>query len=436
MQVKPKKAQLSVILILAVLILMVVFVVILLVIQADDTETIGSVGSFEPVRAEVLNCLESSFEQAISMSARQGGIIFSAQGGITQLSQHHFLQESPGSQYYVPFITDETVYFSDMFPFDCENPYGTDTIPHLYEQANCDKDYSFSTQIRYLPPLRGLRATIMARNIKAFLNGESGVEFCLPSENVGLVSEDFEILESSEPRVEVFLSESGMLARLDYEVTLRRVGTGETRTLTGFESFVPLRLYEMLDFLEEHIYNDSSIATFEPGGSRDEMIVGLIRNPMPSSNPGDDIIFVKDSRHYVAGEEFVFQVARRNREPIVHAMPKLQDPSGNVVNIVNISLYLSSSNSQFEQAATYIYENYSQPACDLDLLRESLRTLFYETGIVAATDPDGHNLNVADNIDESNCHFPQGTPGLKQPFVTAFIETEHGKESSVEYFLI
>ncbi|HDP73776.1 MAG TPA: hypothetical protein ENN46_02345 [Candidatus Woesearchaeota archaeon] len=421
------KSQLSVILILSMLVVMVVFIVIILVINSERQGFEVDIGSFEPVRDEILNCLEDKFEYAIYKAGMQGGFISESEGG-----REFFLSESflSSGDFRVPFALSEEVYYNESFPFDCPNPYGSSTQPfnHIYESppASCQKHYLFNTKLEYRPPLRNLRANRTVQNIQHYLNGQYGVIQCLPRLTSDLVSEDFEVLSVSEPWAGVFLSETGMLARLDYEITLRRKGTGETKILSDFESFIRLRLYDVLDFLDQQLFLDASFADFEPGSSSEGiegMTVRVIRNPDPSNHPGADIISVEDSNNFVRGEEYVFQVARRNRAPIPHALPKVTLSDGTVAyGVVNISVYEHSSIQEIREAFDFFY---NLPACDDDSLRKHVRTLFYKTGIINATDPDSHHLTYADNIDNSDCNY------WEMPFKFTFKDA-FGKETVIE----
>lgn len=274
----------------------------------------GERAGVSEIEDAVRSCLNIALGEGLARAGRQGGIIFSDEGGVFPREGFDFLGvPSAGGIVETPFIVlppqgdvgglffaDVPLYPFDGFPFppNEEVPfltgyYGISRLPPLYRVSEGE-----SVQNSVQAALESFVAQKSAECMDWASFAQEGLEVSAGQPSVVLLFAQ---------RQDQFVGEQFVTAQLTWPLEVETPGLDKV-VLTDFSVRVPVRLASVYYVAKSIVDGDVTDVTYVPspqGGMQvEEITVG-----------DDSVIKVSDPQSAVQGVPFSFWIARKNRVP-------------------------------------------------------------------------------------------------------------------------
>lgn len=305
-----KRAQMTVTLILAILILAIFAFVFYLtsstveskIEQAQQKQQAGS-EALQPVTDYVSQCLDTVGQEAITLIGLQGGHIYQSQGGI-----------SPD-----PTPNTAATYESYDVMYGIKAPVGNVGgffVAGDYEKYPWPEFPTIVDGSEYFKGYYGL-------NVLPTLEGTQSIEESLESYVAAqmLTCVDWDVfasrgveVDAGEPHVDIVFAQNDVKFLMEYPMNVSIQGAGVDASLSTFSSTFPVRLRNIINFTHAVADLDAGDIAYEIAGQTSTQhpeIMAIIQ----AQYPDYDIIRIIDPLSRFAARDFVFQFARRNRQP-------------------------------------------------------------------------------------------------------------------------
>lgn len=283
----------------------------------------------QPIKDFVTKCLDKLAKDAMLLLGRQGGYIYTSQGGT--LVDYSDTDEGA---FFVKYNNHNVAYnilppkFA-LLPYSSETPdYPWTTFPYRTASSNAEIFEGFFG-ISNIPPLVSSEGpNSMQSQIESFIdNNMAGCADFSIFEKQG-----FDITMNSTKTL-VVIGSGDVSVKSTIPLTITNSVTKETLELSEFSANLNIRLRDIYFFTKELIQNDIKNIKFDIGTTDNDkhfMSVKLIKNIFSS----DDLEIVTDEKSLIYGAPFEYTFVRRNRAPALYYIRKttLEYPSFYVIN--------------------------------------------------------------------------------------------------------
>ena len=334
------KSQVTMLMILGLVIFIIVSLVLYLsksAIKKQSQQNIKKVQEtaieIQPIKEFVVKCLDKLAKDAVVLIGKQGGYIYSSQGGtLVDYS------ETDEGLFFVKY-NDLNVAYNILPPKFVIPPYSSEipdypwsTFPYRTATSNTPIFEGFFG-ISNIPPLNFSEGpNSIQTQIGVFI--DSNLASCI----------DLRIFEKQEYEIEVKPSKTSVLiASGDLSIAskvpikITNLATKEFAELNDFSTNVNIRLKDAYFFVKELIESDIKNIKFDisnSGNERDSFSIKHLKNVIFN----EDLIIVTDDKSLIHGKPLEYVIARRNRAPAIHYLRKntLQLPHGYIINRTNL----------------------------------------------------------------------------------------------------
>lgn len=283
----------------------------------------------QPIKEFVTKCLDKLAKDAITLLGKQGGYIYTSQGGT--------LVDYSGTDeglFFVEYNGLNVAYniFPPKFavpPYASEVPdYPWQTFPYKTATSNAEIFEGFFG-ISNMPPLNASEGpNSMQVQIETFI--DNNIASCANFnifEKQGIEIE----MESSKTSVIVGSGDVSITSKIPIKMT--NAATKEFAEIDDFSTNINIRLRDIYFFVKGLIENDIKNIKFDIGdikNDKDFINVKITRNIFSN----DDLIIATDEKSYVSGKPYEYTFARRNRAPSLYYIRKtaLEFPHLYIIN--------------------------------------------------------------------------------------------------------
>ena len=323
---KSPKSQVTMMIIIGLLLFIVVSLVLYLSKYAVKKQSDRAIKSsqaidVQPINSFVDQCLEKLSKDAVELIGKQGGYIYTSQGG--SLAD---LGESDKGKFFIEYDDEGKKYDTayNIFPLNFNVPINT---PVYYSSS---PDYPWK-EFPYLagtpvfigifgldddmPPLEKTQGSqSVQQQIETYI--DNNMPACLdfsPFEEQG-----FEI-ESQPAKTSIIFGSKDVSINSKIPLTIKDTKTEESTELSDFSTVLDLRLRSIYLYARNLINSDVTNIKFNIGGfsnGDNSFEVDLLKDVFEK----DDIIKIKDKKSLVYGKPFEYVFARKNRAPALHHM--------------------------------------------------------------------------------------------------------------------
>tara|TARA_Y100000294_G_C8559995_1_gene338700 strand:- start:479 stop:2086 length:1608 start_codon:yes stop_codon:yes gene_type:complete len=267
----------------------------------------------QPIKNFVTECLSSVSKDAIKVMGKQGGYLFTSQGG-TLIDY----RDTDNGIFFVNHENSRVVYNILKPRYPLGNYYASipnypwKTFPYTDESKTKQEFQAkdvFGTN--NLPPLnKSFGQHSMQEQLIAYItkNIDSCLDFSIFAE------EGFEI-SKNENNVAVDINDNDVTIRMNYELIVENLVSGEKTELNNFIVRHKIRLGKLHAFVNKLIENDISDIEFNIAKLTitNNFEVDIKRDVFKN----DDLIIITDKKSSITGLEFKYFFARKNRNPAI-----------------------------------------------------------------------------------------------------------------------
>ncbi len=321
MKIKALKSQITMIMIMGI----VLFISIGIIMYLSKTSVKKSVQSAEKkiqttaletqsIKGFAANCLDKLSKDALVLLGKQGGYIYTAQGGtIVPFSDSDegviFIKNNNANAAYnikpiqlnapLPFYTVIPEYPWRKFPYGPVNP-DIKTFNGIFG-ANS------------MPPLNASHGPhSIQMQIETFI--DANMEKCL---DFSIFAKEGYDIQKTKSKTKVFIGARDVSIVSEIPLKATNIKTQEKSEFKEFSTVLNIRLGEMYYFIKEIIDKDISDITFniqDAANNKNYFSIKVSENTYQK----DDIISVKDQQSIIYGQPFVYVFGRKNRAPALY----------------------------------------------------------------------------------------------------------------------
>jgi hypothetical protein len=312
-----KYAQITVMVILVMIILFlfgIVFYIQNLVAQEVGTRKVitSQQSSFDSqsLRMYVESCLNKVVTNALLIIGRQGGKIYTEQGGfidkgVLYLNYSNYTHSYNVSYDIFPPTGSIGIYNSTLPTY----PWDNDTRHFPYNDSDPGKEFLDGYYgINYLPNLQRPYNNSIQEQLENYTNKQ--IPNCVDWS--AFEEQGFNITPSN-VTTNVTFGESDINFDVNYPLTITETYSGRTSSLTDFHIKVPIRFKQIYNFTYLIIQKDTTNITFNITELTNGSIIPNINRNF--SNTTNDFINVSDNQSILMGKPFEFWFMRHNRAP-------------------------------------------------------------------------------------------------------------------------
>lgn len=288
----------------------------------------------QPVKEFVSKCLDKLAKDAIVLLGKQGGYIYTSQGGTLidygDTDEGLFFVNHQGLKVAYNILPPKFA----ISPYSSEIPdYPWLAFPYLTPTSNAESFGGFFG-INSMPPLYSTDGpNSIQTQIENFI--DSNMFSCL----------DFNIFEkqglgiAARPaKTSAIIGSSDVAIKSTIPMSITNPKTNEVSELSDFSASVNIRLRDNYFFARELIENDIRNVKFDIGdvkNNKDFLDVSLIKNVFSN----DDLIIITDGKSLINGNPYEYVFARRNRNPSLYYIRKnvLEFPQGYIINMSSLT---------------------------------------------------------------------------------------------------
>ena len=327
-----QKSQITMLMIVGIVLFILVSLVLYLSKSAVKKQSQQSIKKVQetaietrPIKEFMQKCLDKLAKDAIVLLGKQGGYIYSSQGG-TLIDY----AETDEGLFFVKYNNLNVVY-NIMPPKFAAPPYSSDipdypwtTFP--YKTPIQDEEiFEGFFGINNIPPLNYSDGpnSIQAQ-IETFI--DNNIDSCA---NFDIFRKQGLDIVMKPAETSVIIGSNYVSVKSKIPMTITNSATNEYAEFEYFSTNVNIRLGDVYFLIKELIENDVKNIKFDIGNinnSKDFINVKLIENIFFN----DDLIIITDEKSLISGNPYEYIFARRNRAPALYYIKKtiLEFPQG------------------------------------------------------------------------------------------------------------
>ncbi|MBI2660162.1 hypothetical protein HYX07_03295 [Candidatus Woesearchaeota archaeon] len=266
-----------------------------------------------PIKEFVSKCLDKLGKDAIVLLGRQGGYIYSSQGGT--LVDY---QETDEGLFFVKYNNLDVAYniLPPKFavpPYSSEIPdYPWQAFPYKTAASNAESFKGFFG-ISNMPPLNNSEGpNSMQSQIESFI--DSNIQSCVNSE---IFEKQGMNIEMQPPKTSVIIGSGSIAISTKMPISIINRNANEFAELNDFSSTLSIGLKDSYYFVKELVESDIQDIKFDIGDPKNEKEgrrIKLVKDVFSK----DDIVIVTDENALLYGKSFEYIFARRNRAPALY----------------------------------------------------------------------------------------------------------------------
>lgn len=321
MSIKSQKSQITMLMILGI----VLFIAIALVLYLSKTAVKKSTQSTEkkiqitaletqPIKQFAANCMEKLSKDAIVLLGKQGGYIYTSQGGtILPFSDSDegvlFVKNNNANTFYniKPLQLNVPLPFSTSVP---EYPWVT--FPYGPVNQNV-KTFNGIFGVNSMPPLNASHGPhSIQTQIETFI--DANMEKCL---DFSIFANEGYDIKAAKSKTRVFIGARDISIVSEMPLKITNIKTQEKAEFKDFSAALSIRLGEMYYFIKEIIDKDISDITFDikdTANNKNSFTIKVSENVYQK----DDLVSVKDQESIIYGQPFEYVFGRKNRAPALY----------------------------------------------------------------------------------------------------------------------
>ncbi|MBI2128639.1 hypothetical protein HYU07_00220 [Candidatus Woesearchaeota archaeon] len=356
--IKSKKSQITVFMIIGIVILIIFGLVFYVISYAAKKESGGEtelteeqLQEIKPIQNYVTFCLDKVSADALQLLGKQGGVIFKSQGGTikeydaSELGKFYLKDGSYIVPYAIMPLSISILSLSaelPAYPWQDypNNPplfrvYGEDRFPPLYKSQG-----SHSLQ----------------RQLESYVNDH--IRNC--TDFSVFQPQGFSVIAEA-PNTSTIIGKKDVSVNLVFPLEITKTAAGQKVKISKFNSNQKVRLKTIYDFVKNIINKDVTDIGFDPRTlSSSEMQVIVTAEYYNK----DDLINIMDTQSKIWNEPYIMRFARKNRMP---ALQKISNPAGsfnagdlitntsNEIKINDVLLFKPVADDPDEDAVDFVY---------------------------------------------------------------------------------
>lgn len=277
----------------------------------------------QPIKDFVTKCLDKLAKDATVLLGRQGGYIYSSQGGT--LVDYSNTDEG---LFFVKY-NNLNVAYNILPPKFAAPPYSSDipaypwqTFPYKTATSNAEIFEGFFG-IDNIPPLNSSEGpNSMQTQIETFIdNNMAGcTDFSI------FKKQGFDIVMNP-IKTSVVIGSSDISIKSKIPITITNTATNEFAEISDLSTNVNIRLRDVYSFTKELINNDIKNIKFDianANNSKDSIGIKLIKNIFSDDarKINADLIIVTDAKSAISGKSYEYIFSRKNRAPALYYVRK------------------------------------------------------------------------------------------------------------------
>ncbi|MBI2134991.1 hypothetical protein HYU09_03295 [Candidatus Woesearchaeota archaeon] len=312
-----KKSQVAVFLIIGLVLVMVAVSIILVsryaakkVSKQETIDVKEAAFDVQPVNNFITECLSATTKDGLSLLGSQGGYIFRSQGG--RLIDY---QDTDEGIFFINNENEKVVYniLRPRFPNGRYMPaipgYPWKTFPYDDESKAAE---SFEARSAFglsnFPPLNeSFGPNSMQEQLISYT--ESNIDRCLDFSVFGAQGI---LVAKGNKEVKADINENDVVFRMDYDIVVENLVSGEKTSLNNFFARHKIRLGKMHRFVNSLIESDIGSVKFNIMNSTMEGFEIDIKRDIYNK---DDILIITDRESVLDNLPYNYYFARKNRNP-------------------------------------------------------------------------------------------------------------------------
>jgi hypothetical protein len=282
----------------------------------------------QPVRDYIQSCLDVTILSGLELVGKQGGVIYKAQGGLTQ-------DIMPGEEEGARYIKYDGLNLSylirrpnqnvGMLYFSEPPYYPWPTFPYVINKSDNSivrVSYSGYFGKSLLPPLFKPGKDSIQEQLESYIS--YNLPRCTDWKKFN-ITHGLSIV-AGKPNITVMIAENrtqiaseqyfSVLA--EWQVSVTDLTTGGNTVLDEFSIGYPVQLAKFYVFMQNLIYSEINDSRFDPQSlSTPQNPVYFVDDAFtnPNDNGKDDIFIVQDAQSQLRGKPLEFRILRQNRYP-------------------------------------------------------------------------------------------------------------------------
>jgi hypothetical protein len=280
--------------------------------------------ALQPVKDYIQSCLDVTTNTALELLGKQGGVLYRAQGGLTQdvqpsdIGSRHVVYDGLNVSYTILRPTQDigTLFYAqpDKYPYP--------SFPYVFNGSAIAKTYYQGYYGKsLLPPLLKPGKESIQEQLESYIN------YNLPrcTDWTAFNATQGLSITAGKPNTTVLIAENRtqieteqyftVIAR--WQVNITDLTTGGSTVLDQFALSHPVHLAKFYLFVQGIVLGDINDATFDPRNASTYATPVTVTQAFVNQqdNGGDDIIAIQDTESVLRGKPLEFRALRKNRYP-------------------------------------------------------------------------------------------------------------------------
>ena len=273
----------------------------------------------KPIKEFINKCLDKLAKDAFVLLGKQGGYIYSSQGGT--------LVDYSGTDeglFFVKYDNYNVAYniLPPKFavpPYSSETPdYPWPTFPYKTANSNAEIFDGFFG-ISNMPPLNSSEGSnSIQAQIEAFI--DNNIASCA---DLSMFKNQGYKIDISSSKTQVEIASRDVRIKSEIPIKITNVATKETSEIKDFSTEIKINLRDSYFFVKKIIENDIKNIKFnisDTGNNKESVKIRLIKNIFSDNikKIKADLVIVTDEGSLIYGKPFQYVFAKRNRAPALY----------------------------------------------------------------------------------------------------------------------
>lgn len=279
--------------------------------------------ALQPVKDYIQSCLDVTTSTALELLGKQGGVLYRAQGGLTQdvqpgdIGSRHVVYDGLNVSYTILRPTQDigTLFYAqpDKYPYP--------SFPYVFNGSAITKTYYQGYYGKsLLPPLLKPGKDSIQVQLESYVN--NNLPRCT---DWSRFSTQGLTITAGKPNTTVLIAENRTQIETEqfftvvarWTVNITDLTTAGNTTLDQFALSHPVHLAKFYLFVQGIVLGDINDATFNPRNASTYATPITVTEAYtnPQDKGGDDIIAIQDTESVLRGKPLEFRVLRKNRYP-------------------------------------------------------------------------------------------------------------------------
>lgn len=271
----------------------------------------------QPIKEFAVKCMDKLAKDAVMLLGKQGGYIYSSQGGTLidyqDTDEGLFFVENNGLKVAYNILPPKFA----LPPYASEIPdYPWTTFPYRTAASNAEIFEGFFG-ISNIPPLNSSEGQNSIQvQIESFI--DSHIASCI---DTSIFEKQGIEIQMQPSKTSVIIGSSGIIVASSMPISISNPATKEYAELKDFSTTLDIGLKDIYFFAKGIIENDIKNIKFnisDVKNSKDFINIKLIKDIFSS----DDLIIVTDEKSLIYGKPYEYIFARRNKAPALYYIRK------------------------------------------------------------------------------------------------------------------